>query len=114
MLKNENIELRAKNEIDINAYKKMYEGLLNGQCIKNELWSEKPIVILNIPDSCCAIIRELCWLIAANEAYNRRTFYIGGQKVSCKIFWNRYFMYLNEIRKYKKVNITTNKQINLP
>lgn len=111
---NKNIELRAKNEIDIDAYKKMYDGLLNGQCIENELWSEKPIVTLNITDTCCAVIRELCWLIAANEAYNRKTFYIGGQKGSCKLFWDRYFMYLNEIRKCKKMDMATNKQINLP
>lgn len=51
----------------------MYEGFLNGQCIENELWNENPVVIHNIPDSCCAVIRELCWLIAANEAYNRDT-----------------------------------------
>ena len=109
-----NIELRAKNEIDINAYKTMYEGFLNGQCIENELWNENPVVIYNIPDSCCAVIRELCWLIAANEAYNRNTFFIGGRIENCKLFWDKYFIYLMEIRKYKKVNLATNKRINLP
>lgn len=100
---NKNIELRAKNEIDIKAYKKMYEGFLNGQCIENELWNEKPVVIRNIPDSCCAVIRELCWLIAANEAHNRNTFFIGGRTENCKLFWDKYFIYLMEIRKYKKI-----------
>lgn len=92
----------------------MYEGFLNGQCIENELLNENPVVIHNIPDSCCAVIRELCWLIAANEAHNRNTFFIGGRIENCKLFWDKYFIYLMEIRKYKKVNLATNKRINLP
>ena len=111
---NKNIELRAKDERDINIYKEMYEGLLNGQCIENELWNENLTVNFNIPDTCCAVIRELCWLIAANEAHNRKSFFKGGRIESCKLFWDRYFIYLMEIRKYKKVNRATNKQINLP
>ena len=74
-----------------------------GECIENELWNEKPVVIRNIPDSCCAVIRELCWLIAANEAHNRNTFFIGGRTENCKLFWDKYFIYLMEIRKYKKI-----------
>lgn len=110
---NKSIQLRAKDEYSITNYKKMYEGFLNGQCIENELWNENLIVTANIPDTCCSVIRELCWLIAANVAYKRTEFFIGGQKGSCNLFWDRYFTYLTGIRKYKKINVATNKRINL-
>ena len=64
---NENIKLRAKNEIDIEAYKRLYNGFLDGLCIENELRNENLIITTNISDLCCAVIRELCWLIAADR-----------------------------------------------
>lgn len=108
---NKSMLSRAKDENSITNYKNMYEGFLNGQCIENELWNENVIVTAGIPDTCCAVIRELCWLIAANAAYKRTDFFIGGQKGSCNLFWDRYFMYLDEIRKYKKINGATGKRI---
>lgn len=91
---NKNIELRAINKIDINAYKEMYEEFLNGQGIENELWGENPIITSNIQNTCYAVIRELCWLIAANEAHDRKEFFIGGRIKSCKLFWDMYFTIL--------------------
>lgn len=111
---NENIKLRAKNEIDIEAYKRLYNGFLDGLCIENELRNENLIITTNISDLCCAVIRELCWLIAANKAHNRNSLCIGNRIESCNLLWDRYFMYLDEIRKYKRVKLATNKRINLP
>mgnify|MGYP000762146620 CR=1 FL=1 len=104
-----NAYLRAHNEEEVRAYKSSCEGFLNGQCIENELFNKNIVVTYNIPDSCYAVIRELCWLIAANEAYHRETFFIGGQFDNCKLFWDKYYLYLGEIRKYKKVMLDTNK-----
>lgn len=111
---NKNILLRAKDENSTTDYKNIYEGFLNGQCIENELWNENLIVTADISDTCCSVIRELCWLIAANAAYKRTEFFIGGQKGSCNLFWDRYFTYLNEIRKYKKIKGATHTRIKLP
>lgn len=101
--KNMNIQLRAKDENSIASYKQLYESFLNGQTVENELWNDDIIIRSNIVDTCFAVIRELCWLIAANDFHKRTEFYIGGQKGNCTLFWNRYYMYLSEIRKYKKV-----------
>lgn len=96
--------MRAKDEKDIATYQKMYEGFLDGEILEMELWNEDIMVRYNMADTCCAVIRELCWLIAANDLHKRTEFIIGGQKGDCKLFWNRYHMYLAEIRKNKKVN----------
>lgn len=98
------VQLQAKDEKDIAIYQELYEGFLDGEILELELWNEDITVRFNVNDTCCAVIRELCWLIAANDFHKRTEFFIGGQKEDCKLFWNRYHMYLAEIRKYKKVN----------
>lgn len=99
---NMNIRLRAKDENSIASYKKIYEGFLNGQTIEMILWNDDIPDRFNIIDTCYAVNRELCWLIAANDFLKRTEFYIGGQRGEYKLFWNKYSMYLSEIRKYKK------------
>lgn len=106
---NMNIQFRAKDENSIASYKKIYEGFLNGQTVEMVLWNDDITDRYNIVDTCYAVIRELCWLIAANDFFKRTEFYIGGQKGECNVFWNKYSMYLSEIRKYKKVNWTAKK-----
>lgn len=78
---NKNIQLRAKDEKTKASYQKLYEGLLNGQLIENELWNDDLVIL-----------------------FNRTEFYIGGHKGNCNLFWERYYLYLAEIRKYKKIN----------
>jgi len=102
-----NVRFRAKNEKDVAAYARLHEGFLNGQIIEMELWnneiayySDKKAVKI---DTCYSTIRELCWLIAANEHLGRTTFYMGGQSGNISLFWERYHMYLDEIRRLKKI-----------
>lgn len=101
---NKNIQLRAKDEKTKASYQKLYEGFLNGQLIENELWKDDLVILFNGADTCFAVIRELCWLIAANDFLHRTEFYIGGHKGKCNLFWERYYLYLTEIRRYKKIN----------
>lgn len=99
-----NIRLRAKDENSIASYKKIYEGFLNGQTVEMVLWNDDMTGRFNIIDTCYAVIRELCWLIAANDFLKRTEFHIGGQRGGCELFWNKYSLYLSEIRKCKKIN----------
>lgn len=102
--RNMNIWLRAKDENSIVSYKKICEGFLNGQTVETVLWNDDMVGRFNINDTCYAVIRELCWLIAANDFLKRTEFHIGGQRGGCKLFWNKYSIYLSEIRKCKKIN----------
>lgn len=102
------IRTRAKNEEEIASYERLFEGLLNGQTVENELWNEDIVVVANVTDTCFAVIRELCWLIAANEYRGRIEFFIGGHKGNCELFWHRYDMYLSRLRMTRKTRTGAN------
>lgn len=100
-----NIRLRAKTETDVQKFHQIYDGQLNGQTVESELWNEEIEVTTSIPDSCYAVIREFCRLIAANDAVGRTTFFIGGQKGSCQLFWDKYRRYLDALRRFKRIKL---------
>lgn len=102
-----NVRFRAKDEKSVEAYARLHEGFLNGQIIETALWN-KDIYYMREDkawkvDTCYATIRESCWLIATNEYLGRVTFYLGGQSGNISLFWDKYYMYLDEIRRLKKV-----------